>query len=65
MSNFFHYFSYNFEKLGLKRLITTCYRSQQRDLFSQNDSEQAIYLEYDGDPNDNAFPTLTRSVSSR
>src|SRR4051794_17686316 len=56
VSNFFHYFSYNFEKLGLKKLITTCYRSQQRDLFSQNDSDSAIYLEYAGDKNDNAVP---------
>src|SRR4051812_40443339 len=55
-SNFFHYFSYNFEKLGLKKLITTCYKSQQVDLFSQNDSEQAIYLEYDGDKNGNNVP---------
>lgn len=56
VSNFFHYFSYKFEKLGLKKLITTCYKSQERDLFSQNDSEQAIYLEYDGDKNDNRVP---------
>ena len=56
VSNFFHYFSYNFEKLGLKKLITTCYKSQQRDLFSQNDSEQAIYLEYHGDRNGNNVP---------
>ncbi len=56
VSNFFHYFSYNFEKLGLKKLITTCYKSQQADLFSQNDSEQAIYLEYDGDKNGNMVP---------
>jgi hypothetical protein len=49
VSNFFHYFSYNFEKLGLRKLITTCYKSQQADLFSQNDSERAIWLEYDGD----------------
>jgi len=42
VSNFFHYFSYNFEKLGLKKLITTCYKSQQMNFFSQNDSEQAI-----------------------
>ena len=48
ISNFFHYFSYNFEKLGLKKLITTCYKNQNRDLFSQNASEQAIYLEYGG-----------------
>lgn len=23
LSNFFHYFSYNFEKLGLRKLVTT------------------------------------------
>lgn len=56
VSNFFHYFSFNFEKLKLKKLITTCYRSQQMDLFSQNDSEQAIYLEYSGDKNGNHVP---------
>ncbi len=56
VSNFFHYFSYNFEKLGLKRLITTCYKSQNRDLFSTNDSEKAIWLEYFGDRNGNLVP---------
>ncbi|MBQ3833673.1 MAG: adenine-specific methyltransferase EcoRI family protein [Bacteroidales bacterium] len=56
VSNFFHYFSYNFEKLGLKRLITTCYKSQNRDLFSLNDSEKAIWLEYFGDRNGNLVP---------
>jgi hypothetical protein len=49
VSNFFHYFSYNFAELGLKKLITTCYKSQNADLFSQNDSEQAVYLEYSGE----------------
>ena len=29
VSNFFHYFSYKFEDLGLKRLITTCYKNQR------------------------------------
>ena len=56
VSNFFHYFSYNFEKLGLKRLITTCYKNQNMDMFSQNDSEHAIYLEYSGDKNGNSVP---------
>lgn len=56
ISNFFHYFSYNFEKLGLKSLIATCYKSQNADLFSQNDSEQAIYLEYEGDKDGNNVP---------
>jgi len=56
VSNFFHYFSYNFEKLGLKKLITTCYKNQERDLFSKNNSESAIYLEYTGDKNGNFVP---------
>jgi len=58
MSNFFHYFSYNFEDLGLKKLITTCYQNQHRDLFSQHDSERAIYLEYYGDKNNNKTPDV-------
>ena len=56
VSNFFHYFSHNFEKLGIKKLITTCYKSQSMDLFSDNKSEEAIYLEYTGDKNGNNVP---------
>lgn len=59
VSNFFHYFSYNFEKLGLKKLVATCYKNQNMDLFSQNDAEQAIYLEYTGDKNGNNIPDPT------
>ena len=56
VSNFFHYFSYNFEKLGLKRLIATCYKSKSRDQFSNYDSNQAVLLEYTGDKNGNFTP---------
>ena len=56
VSNFFHFFSYNFEKFGLKKLIATCYKNQDSDLFSQNNSERAIYLEYTGDKNGNNVP---------
>ena len=56
VSGFFHYFSYNFEKLGLKKLIATCYKSDERDLFSTNDSDKAIMLEYTGDKNNNNVP---------
>ena len=56
VSNFFHYFSYNFEQLDLKKLITTCYKNQQINLFSENKSEKAIYLEYAGDKNKNNIP---------
>ena len=58
VSNFFQYFSFNFEALGLKKLITTCYKNQDAELFSQNESEQAIYLEYEGDKNGNHVPDI-------
>jgi len=58
VSKFFHYFSYNFEKLGLKKLITTCYKNLEVDLFSQNNSDQAIYLEYNGDKDGDNVPSL-------
>lgn len=56
VSNFFHYFAYNFEFLGLKKLITTCYKNRDMDFFSDYKSEQAVYLEYYGDKNGNLIP---------
>jgi hypothetical protein len=55
-SDFFHYFSYNFEKLGLKKLIAACYKSQDVDLFSSGDAERAVYLEYEGDKDGDRIP---------
>lgn len=57
VSNFFHYFSYNFEFLGLKKLITTCYKNQDMDLFSRNDCGSAIWLEYFGDRDGDRMPS--------
>lgn len=48
VSSFSEYFTKNFDFLGLKKLITTCYKSRRMDLFSQEDSEEAIKLEYAG-----------------
>ena len=48
VSQFFVYFAQNFDHLGLKKLITTCYKNQNPDLFSQHDQERAIKLEFDG-----------------
>jgi len=56
VSKFFHYFSYHFGKLSLKKLIATCYKSQERDLFSRNNSEHAIYLEYKGTKGKGSVP---------
>lgn len=56
VSNFFRYFSSNFEELGLKKLIATCYKSEDTGHFSQSDSNQAVWLEYSGDKNSNNVP---------
>jgi hypothetical protein len=56
VSNFFHYFSHNFEKLKLKKLITTCYKNQDVDLFSTHKAERGVYLEYNGDKDGNRVP---------
>jgi len=59
VSNFFHYFSFNYEKLGLKKLVATCYKNQNMELFSEHNSDKAIYLEYKGDKNKNNIPKQT------
>jgi hypothetical protein len=56
VSNFFKYFALKFNELGIKRLISTCYKNQEVDLFSQNDCEKAVWLDYYGNPKD---PTST------
>ena len=56
ISNFFHFFSHSFEKLRLKKLITTCYKNCDAELFSTHTAESGIYLEYDGDKNGNRVP---------
>jgi len=56
VSGFVHYFSHNFERLKLKKLIATCYKNAQPDLFSQHDSERAVKLVYTGDKNGSGVP---------
>lgn len=58
VSNFFKYFALNFEYLGLKRLITTCYKSQDIDLFATEACEKAVYMIYEGDKNGNGVVDL-------
>jgi hypothetical protein len=58
ISSFSEYFTKNFEYLGIKKLITTCYKSNTADLFSQNEADQAVKLEYFGGAKDN-LPKLS------
>lgn len=48
VSQFFNYFFLNFKFLGLKKLIATCYKNQEWNLFSEGSSEKAVYIVYDG-----------------
>ncbi|MGM9844346.1 MAG: adenine-specific methyltransferase EcoRI family protein [Muribaculaceae bacterium] len=57
ISNFTKYFILNFRVLGLKKLITTCYKNQNIDLFSTNECEKAVYMVYTGTDNPNSIPT--------
>lgn len=56
ISNFFQYFSANFEALGLKKLIVTCYRGKDVTLFEGNNSARGVCLEYTGVKNGNRVP---------
>lgn len=60
VSNFFKYFINNFEKLGLKKVTTTCFKNQQADLFSKNDCERGIYFEYSGEQKKQKLPDPTK-----
>lgn len=55
VSNFSVYFVLNFKALGLKRLITTCYKNNEPDIFSLNECERAVYAVYDGTPECNSI----------
>lgn len=56
VSNFFNYFLNNFEKLGLKELIATCYQNDKPDLFTQHKSDKGIYFKYFGEQKDQRLP---------
>ncbi|MCY4161907.1 MAG: modification methylase [Flavobacteriaceae bacterium] len=53
VSNFFKYFTRNFEHLGLKKVIATCYKNQLPIKFSEHQDEKACYMVYEGDRNKN------------
>ena len=44
VSNFFKYFQLKFRSLGLRKLITTCYKNQNPDMFSRHIHERSIGL---------------------
>jgi len=57
VSNFFKYFAINFKELGLKKLIASCYREQEMDLFNSYQTECGSFYEYTGTDEENMIPT--------
>ncbi len=46
ISNFFKYFAINLEELGIKKLLTSCYREQIDDLFGEQNQGGGFFSEY-------------------
>lgn len=57
ISNFYKYFASNFKELGLKKLIASCYRKQERNLFNTNETGNGFFYEYTGAIEENITPT--------
>ena len=62
ISKFYEYFSEKFSELGLKKLVTTCYKNDRWNEFSKHDSEVAVSLEYKGTKNKNGIPDDSDTV---
>jgi hypothetical protein len=58
MSNFFIYFVSHFKELGLKKIITACYRKKERDLFNTKEVENGFFFEYTGTEGEKNKPSL-------
>lgn len=56
-SNFFRYFAVNYHKLGLRKLIASCYKEHTFDLFSTQETENGFYCEYSGECDDHFNPS--------
>lgn len=48
-SNFYRFFKENFHRLGLRKLIASCYKDTAADLFRQSDGERAYCCIYEGE----------------
>lgn len=46
ISNFYRYFVENFEELGIKKILTSCYRESSEDLFCEKKLERGFYFQY-------------------
>lgn len=56
-SNFYRYFAVHFHDLGLKKLIASCYREMQMDLFGAETKESGFYYVYTGSDSEQCIPS--------
>jgi len=61
-SNFFNYFTSNFEELGLKKVIAACYKESKDNSIKSTDNESGYYYEYNGHQDEKCKPTLSDIV---
>lgn len=52
VSNFFDFFYHNFRRLGLKKLISACYRDKSNNLFNETENETGFFVTYSGEEKD-------------
>ncbi len=55
-SNFYKYFALNFNELGLKKIIASCHKIQDINLFNQTEYERGFYYEYTGKKDEKIIP---------
>ncbi len=59
VSNFFKYFVSHFKELEIQKIITACYREQERDLFNTKKTENGFFFEYTGKEGEKDKPSST------
>ncbi|MCY4051271.1 MAG: adenine-specific methyltransferase EcoRI family protein [Gammaproteobacteria bacterium] len=57
-SQFFQYFYKKFRSLGLRKLITTCYKNRNTDLFTLYDQKRAAGITFTKSANDDEMPDI-------
>ena len=47
-SSFFHYFAMKAKEFKIKSIITTCYRSDDADLFTKEEADRSVGIRFEG-----------------
>lgn len=63
LSNFFRYFAINFQSLGLKKLIASCYKKDNSDLFVTVPKQTGYFCEYTGSKDEKGEPNQIQIVN--